>query len=72
MFGGTEEHPEQQKLKQECTEVNYSEIQRSQVAALSSEKILIHLNTMYESCFSAKVLYSGPQCQKQVFLIEYF
>ena len=48
-----------------CTEVNYSGIQRSQVAELSCEKILTHLNTLYESCFSQK-------CQKQVFLIEYF
>ena len=53
---GTGKHAEQQKVKQECTKVNYSEIQRSQVAALSSEKILTHLNTLYESCFSEKML----------------
>ena len=61
MFGGTEEHPEQQELKQECTETNYSEIQRSKVAVLSLETILTHSNTMYETYFSEKVLHNGPQ-----------
>ena len=50
--GGTEEHSERQKLKQQCTETNYSEIQRSKVEVLSVETILTHSNTMYETYFS--------------------
>ena len=72
MSDGTGKYAEKQKLKLECTKVNYSEIQRSQVAALSSEKVLAHLYTLYESSFSENVLYSGPQCPKQIFLNEYF
>ena len=74
VFGGTEEHPEQQELKQECTETNYSEIQRSKVAVLSLETILTHSNTMYETYFSEKVLHNGPQwhtttnCKENQFL----
>ena len=72
MSGGTEEHSEQQKLKQQCTETNYSEIQRSKVEVLSMETILTHSNTMYETYFSEKMPNNDPQHQKQVLLIEYF
>ena len=47
-------------MNKECTEVKYSEIERSQFAVLSKETILTQSNTMYESYFSEKMPQNYP------------